>query len=101
MSFNHCCIYDDTSYQMRFGRSKEVTGPYIDQKGWPLYLGGGSLLIATDPPFVATGHGDIMQTDDRHWLVHHAKLPAKNHLAHLQIRALNWTEDQWPTVCQP
>ena len=101
MSFNHCCIYDDTSYQMRFGRSKEVTGPYIDQQGWPLYLGGGSLLIATDPPFVATGHGDIMQADDRHWLVHHAKLPAKNHLAHLQIRALNWTEDQWPTVCQP
>ena len=101
MSFNHCCIYDDTSYQMRVGRSEDVTGPYLDQQGWPLYLGGGSLLIENDPPFIATGHGDILQTDNQHWLVHHAKLPAKDHLAHLQIRALDWTEDHWPTVCQP
>ena len=100
MSFNHCCIYDDTSYQMRVGRSQDVIGPYVDQQGWPLYFGGGSLLIANDPPFVATGHGDMLQTDDEHWLVHHAKLPAEDHLAHLQIRALVWTEDQWPTVCQ-
>ena len=32
MSFNHCCIYDDTSYQMRVGRSKEVTGPTLTNK---------------------------------------------------------------------
>ena len=101
MSFNHCCIFDDTHYEIRVGRSKDITGPYVDKQGWPLYLGGGSLLIAEDPPFVATGHGDLLQTHAGYWLAHHAKLPQENYLAYLQIRQLHWDADLWPTVCMP
>lgn len=99
-SFNHCCIYDDTPYQMRVGRSEQVTGPFVDKQGWPLYLGGGSLVIAEDSPFIATGHGDVLTVDDQSWLVHHAKLPPQEYRAHLQIRELQFDEAKWPTVCR-
>ena len=35
LSFNHCCKREETRYQVRMGRAKEMTGPYYDKRGWP------------------------------------------------------------------
>jgi arabinan endo-1,5-alpha-L-arabinosidase len=104
VSFNHCCLGADTRYQVRVGRAESVTGPYFDESGWPMYLGGGSLLIDGDGAFVGTGHADVFTDKGSDWLVHHAKLPADDYRAYLNIRQLNWRQNEagedWPTVCK-
>ena len=99
LSFNHCCLDDKTQYQIRVGRADKITGPYFDKDGWPLWLGGGTPLIQRDGAFIGTGHGEVFSAEGRDWLVHHAKLPAQNYRAHLNIRELRWNRDGWPSVC--
>jgi arabinan endo-1,5-alpha-L-arabinosidase len=103
MSFNHCCLEEKTQYQVRVGRAEKVTGPYYDKSGWPLYLGGGSLVIDRvtdkDGDFIGTGHNNVFAENGQDWLVHHAKKPAEDYKAYLNIRKLDWEEDSWPTVC--
>jgi len=99
LSFNHCCLDDKTQYQIRVGRADKITGPYFDKNGWPLWLGGGTPLIQRDGAFIGTGHGEVFSAEGRDWLVHHAKLPAQNYRAHLNIRELRWNRDGWPSVC--
>ena len=100
VSFNHCCLDEQTNYQVRVGRAKEITGPYYDQNGWPLQWGGGTLVIRRDGQFIGTGHADVWREDDIDWLVHHSKDPAQNYRAYLNIRRLDWTRQGWPTVCK-
>lgn len=100
MSFNHCCRGEDTRYQVRVGRSTSPDGPYYDQRGWPLYLGGGTLLIERDGDNVGTGHADLLKANGVEWLVHHAKNPLEEYRAYLNIREIRWSENGWPTVCE-
>ena len=101
MSFNHCCRGDDTKYQVRVGRAENVAGPYYDQAGWPLLLGGGSLVIEKDGPFIGTGHANVFTERGVDWLVHHAKHSERGHRAFLHIRRIEWDAERWPSVCRP
>lgn len=100
LSFNHCCRGDKTKYQVRVGRSEEVTGPYFDKEGWPLYFGGGSLIIERDGKYVGLGHNNIFSENGVDWLVHHAKNSLQDYLPVLNIRKLNWDREKWPSVCK-
>lgn len=100
MSFNHCCLAEKTKYQIRVGRSKNVEGPYYDQNNWPLYLAGGTLIIDKDGPYIGTGHNEVFSEDGVDWLVHHAKDSRDNFKPYLNIRRLNWSKDNWPSLCQ-
>ena len=100
ISFNHCCRGDQTRYQVRVGRSRDVRGPYLDKQGRRLALGGGSLILDGDPPWIGTGHSEIFSEDDKDWLVHHAKNERQNYAPYLNIRALTWDAEGWPSVCQ-
>ena len=99
VSFNHCCLGADTRYQVRVGRSRQIQGPYYDADRWPLYFGGGTLLIAQDGDYVATGHSDLFSASGQDWLVHHAKRPDQAYRAYLHIRKLNWSDGNWPSLC--
>ena len=100
MSFNHCCKGDKTRYQVRVGRAKELTGPYLDKEGWPLKWGGGTLVIDGDAPLIGTGHNDVFSENGVDWLVHHAKHPEESFRAFLNIRKIEWGGDLWPSVCR-
>jgi arabinan endo-1,5-alpha-L-arabinosidase len=99
LSFNHCCLGERAQYQVHVGRAKEITGPNYDKGGWPLFLGGGSMVIEKDGRFIGTGHNEVYSENDQDWLVHHAKEPTEDFRAYLSIRKLNWVGDNWPTVC--
>ena len=96
----HCCLNDETQYQVRVGRAEQITGPYYDKDGWPLYLEGGSLIIDRDGEFIGTGHNNVFSEDGVDWLVHHAKKPTEAYRSYLHIRKIEWDEDHWPSVCQ-
>jgi arabinan endo-1,5-alpha-L-arabinosidase len=100
LSFNHCCLREETKYQVRVGRAEKVTGPYYDREGWPLYLEGGTLIIDKDGPLIGTGHNSIFSEDGVDWLVHHAKDSEQDYRPVLNIRKIEWDDQKWPSVCR-
>ena len=45
VSFDRCCRGANSTYNVVVGRSRKVTGPYVDKDGKPMPEGGGSLVI--------------------------------------------------------
>lgn len=56
VSFDYCCRGEKSDYKVVVGRSKTVTGPYLDKEGMPMDKGGGSLVIEGNKDFAGIGH---------------------------------------------
>jgi len=85
-----CCRGADSGYNIRVGRSRKVTGPYLDNMGIDMMQGGGKLVIGSGGRVIGPGHfglmdlGDGLQKFSLHW---EADL--------VDIRPLLWKDD-WP-----
>jgi len=94
-----CCRGADSGYNIRVGRSKEVTGPFLDDDGVDMLEGGGKLLITSGGRVVVPGHfglmdlGDGVQKFSMHW---EADLD-RGGASVLDIRPLLW-KDGWPVA---
>jgi arabinan endo-1,5-alpha-L-arabinosidase len=99
-SFGLCCKKGDSTYHLMVGRSKEVTGPYIDKAGVDMVKGGGSLLIAGDKDWKGLGHNSAYTMDGKDYLVLHAYETADNYLQKLKIMEMKWDANGWPQVDQ-
>lgn len=51
-----CCDGVNSTYNIVVGRSRTVTGPYIDNVGRDMYHGGGRMVIAAGDRVVGPGH---------------------------------------------
>jgi arabinan endo-1,5-alpha-L-arabinosidase len=61
-SFDFCCRGVNSTYNIRVGRAREVTGPYVDRTGGRMTEGGGTLVIeATTPNWRGPGHEAVLQ----------------------------------------
>lgn len=97
VSFDFCCRGAKSTYNVRVGRSRDVTGPYVDKDGTPMMEGGGTLVIeATEGAWRGAGHEAVLQEGNRDCLVFHA-YDAATGRSHLQISTMVW-EDGWPRV---
>lgn len=97
VSFDFCCRGAKSTYNVRVGRSREVTGPYVDKDGTPMMEGGGTLVIeATEGAWRGAGHQAVLQEGDKDYLVFHA-YDAATGRSRLQISTMAW-EDGWPRV---
>lgn len=104
-----------TDYQVRVGRSKNVTGPYLDYNGrdmTDITDEDGSLGLMQfcgyqwneGIPYMAPGHNSVIHNKDDEWyIVCHIR--EKNFFAGdflepsiMQVRKIYWTEDGWPVV---
>jgi arabinan endo-1,5-alpha-L-arabinosidase len=97
VSFDKCCRGMDSTYKIMVGRSKSVTGPYLDKDGKSMLEGGGSLVLAGNEDWVALGHNAAYTFDGKDYLVFHAYETADNALQKLRILPIGW-EDGWPVV---
>jgi arabinan endo-1,5-alpha-L-arabinosidase len=97
VSFDKCCRRMDSTYKIMVGRSKSVTGPYVDKDGTPMLEGGGSLVLEGNDDWVALGHNAAYTVDGRDWLVLHAYETADNGKQKLRVLPIEW-EDDWPVV---
>ncbi len=92
-----CCAGGSSGYNIRVGRAKHVTGPFVDNMDVPLLEGGGKLLIGSGGRVVGPGHfglidlGDEVQKFSMHW---EADLD-RGGASVLDIRPLLW-KDGWP-----
>jgi arabinan endo-1,5-alpha-L-arabinosidase len=111
VSFDACCRGAESTYNVRVGRSRAITGPYVDRDGVAMTEGGGTLVMAGVGEIAGPGHNSIL-TDDggRHFIVHHfvnvAEGPASPDAPlaiprSLQIRPLFWAWDGWPIAGLP
>lgn len=97
VSFDRCCRGAESTYNVRVGRSRAITGPYVDRDGQPMTDGGGSLVIeATTPSWRGPGHNGILREPGRDYMVFHA-YPAAGRGSSLFISTMTWA-DGWPTV---
>jgi arabinan endo-1,5-alpha-L-arabinosidase len=94
-SWDKCCAGTSSTYNMRYGRSTKVTGPYLDKAGKDLVSGGGTLM--SDGTGFAGGHNGIMVDNGNYYLVYHV-YDGKTGPATLQIRHLFFDKDNWPTL---
>jgi arabinan endo-1,5-alpha-L-arabinosidase len=101
VSFDQCCRGTDSTYHIRVGRAREITGPYVDRDGRPMMDGGGTLVLSGAGRFAGPGHNAAFHDRGRDWLVHHYYDGEAGGLKTLQIRPLEWTEDGWPKAGAP
>ncbi len=97
VSFDRCCRGVNSTYNVVVGRSRKVTGPYVDKQSKSMSEGGGSLVIAsTTPNWKGPGHEAVLQEAGGDYLIFHAYHGATG-ASYLQISTMIW-EDGWPKV---
>jgi arabinan endo-1,5-alpha-L-arabinosidase len=78
LSLGSCCEGARSTYTLYVGRSKAVTGPYVDSSGRNLLYGGGEVVIYRNDTWVGPGHATLVADDaGTDWLLYHA-MPAKD-----------------------
>ena len=101
---NHgsCCKGKDSTYNIRVGRARTITGPYMDRDGKPMSEGGGTLFLASDAQRIGPGHFgrvvdyDAPSTGPERFSIHYEADMTRGGRSVLDIRPLLWSPDGWP-----
>lgn len=97
VSFGLCCQGTRSTYKTMVGRSRGVTGPYVDREGKAMMLGGGTAVLVSNGRWVGPGGESVLRdTDGTDVMVFHAYDSASGKSA-LQVSNLVW-EDGWPVA---
>jgi arabinan endo-1,5-alpha-L-arabinosidase len=96
-SYDFCCRGTNSTYNVKVGRARKVTGPYLDRAGKPLAEDGGTPVVAAATPnWRGAGHQTVFFDSGRDYLVFHA-YDGRTGLSQLQISTMVW-ENGWPRV---
>ena len=94
VSHDFCCRGVDSTYNIRVGRARLPTGPFLDRDGVALMDGGGTLIEESGPRWKGPGHQDVVGDT----LVRHAYDAEDKGKSHLRISTLKWSDDGWPSL---
>lgn len=97
-SYDNCCRGSESTYNVRVGRATNIAGPYVDDQGVPMLLGGGRLVLSSDGTKRGPGHEAVLHDGDNWRLFFHYYDATTNGTARLGILPITWTSDGWPTV---
>jgi arabinan endo-1,5-alpha-L-arabinosidase len=98
LSWDLCCRGEKSTYKVVVGRSKTITGPYVDKDGKLLTEGGGTLLIQGNQNWFGAGHNSAYTFDDKDYIIFHAYDAKQKGRPVLQIKQLKWDDALWPVV---
>lgn len=93
-SIDKCCSGVNSTYKMVYGRSKNITGPYLDKNGVNMMNNGGTILDAGNARWKGPGGQDVYNSN---LIVRHAYDAEDKGNPKLLISDLKWTSDGWPT----
>ncbi|MFZ0430971.1 MAG: arabinan endo-1,5-alpha-L-arabinosidase [Acidobacteriota bacterium] len=97
VSWDRCCRGKESTYKIVVGRSKTITGPYLDKDNVPMIHGGGSLVAKGNADWAAVGHEAAYTIDGTDFLIFHGYDNADEGRPKLIIRKIIW-EDDWPKI---
>lgn len=98
VSFDLCCRGAASTYNVRVGRSKSVTGPYLDKDGVPMSQGGGTLFIKGDDDYYAIGHNSVYNFNGQYYMFSHGYDAHDKGLPKLLVHLLQWDSEGWPSI---
>jgi arabinan endo-1,5-alpha-L-arabinosidase len=93
-SWGQCCQGVDSGYKIVVGRSRDVTGPYVDREGAPMLEGGGTTLLTTEGDRV--GPGGQSAADEI--IAYHYYDAGADGAPRLALQPIVWGEDGWPEL---
>ena len=96
VSWDLCCRGLKSTYRTMVGRSKNVTGPYVDRDGRPMLEGGGSAVLSANGKWLGPGGESLLHLADKDIIVFHA-YSAVNGRPALHISTVGW-KDGWPSA---
>lgn len=97
-SYDLCCLGTNSTYNVRVGRSRSLTGPYRDRDGRSMTDGGGTKVLTAHGDVVGPGGQSILEVRGRWWISYHWYDPAHDGRATLGISPLDWDDQGWPQV---
>lgn len=97
-SWGFCCRGKDSTYHTVVGRSKSVTGPYLDRNGKDMAKGGGTVVVDRNKDWTGVGHNSAYTFNGKDYLVVHAYEAADQHRQKLKVLEMKWDQDGWPVV---
>ncbi len=94
-----CCDGPNSTYNIVVGRSRNVTGPYLDNIGRDMLKGGGKMVIAAGDRYTGPGHfGRYIEDDGVEKMSFHYEADFdRGGRSVLAIRPLLWKND-WPVA---
>ena len=97
VNWGSCCKGVNSTYNIRMGRSRRITGPYLDKDGVDMLKTGGTLLLANKGPLYGPGHAGILIDNGKTWFTSDfegdARMGGKATLAIMPLRwKLGWPE---------
>lgn len=98
VSFDFCCRGVESTYRVMVGRSRSITGPYVDRDDLPMLGGGGTQVTYPTERWRGPGHNAILQEGDKEYIVYHAYDAESQGAPTLRINPLIWDDDGWPSV---
>ena len=78
------------------GRSKTITGPYLDKEGADMFDGGGSPVLEGDERYPGVGHNSAYTFNGEDYLVFHAYDAKDEGRPVLRIVKMSWDDEGWP-----
>jgi arabinan endo-1,5-alpha-L-arabinosidase len=98
VNWGSCCAGPKSTYNIRIGRSKSVSGPYVDKAGMDLLHSGGSLFLATtNGPLIGPGHAGTLNAQGKDWFTSDFEGDLRmDGKATLAIMPLRWNAEGWP-----
>ena len=94
-----CCRGADSGYNIRAGRAKKVSGPFLDNMGVDMIEGGGKLFLGSSGRVIGPGHFGLLDLGDgvQRFSAHYEADLDKGGASVLDIRPLLW-KDGWPVA---
>lgn len=94
-----CCRGADSGYNIRMGRSKMITGPFLDHEGIDMIQGGGKLFLGSSGRVIGPGHFGLIEDGSgvEKFSIHYEADLDRGGASVLDIRPLLW-KDGWPVA---
>jgi arabinan endo-1,5-alpha-L-arabinosidase len=94
-----CCSGASSTYNIVAGRSKSVTGPYLDNMGVDMLMGGGKFVVGANNRHIGAGHFGLTDLGEgvQKFSCHYEADLNRGGSSILEVRGLVW-KDGWPVA---
>ncbi|EFI71682.1 MULTISPECIES: family 43 glycosylhydrolase [Segatella] len=99
VSWDYCCRGAKSNYRVVVGRSRSITGPYIDENGISMTEGGGTLVLEGDKKvYEAAGHCAVYHFNHQDLFICHGYNLQLDGMSTLIQRKIHWKENGFPQL---
>jgi arabinan endo-1,5-alpha-L-arabinosidase len=98
VNWGQCCRGTNSTYEIRVGRSRDITGEYLDKDGVAMMAGGGTHFLGSQGPFIGPGQIGIISLGGTNLVSCHFYDGTRRGISALAILPLKWDGDGWPEV---